>query len=103
MYFKIGFCAHGRAPAMYSESLLTTTPFYGRECDSYEKFLAGVCDNGKVAIMGEHTPSEYDKPQLIWKYSTCHVFYTVLCYSTRGVFFLQTNSESPFSLGPFST
>jgi len=71
-----GSCAHGRAPAMFIESVLSTVKFTGKECADYAKYQNGECDSAPTQEMGHHTPA-----------------------TARGVYFLNSNDKSPFAQG----
>lgn len=56
---ELGACAHGRAPAMFTESVLVSpAKFIGKECADYEKYQSGECDNAPTEEMGHHTPAK---------------------------------------------
>ncbi|XP_046475619.1 pancreatic triacylglycerol lipase-like isoform X2 [Neodiprion pinetum] len=69
-------CSHQRSCSFYGESLRNTDAFYGRACDSYEEFEAGLCSSNATVVMGYETPT-----------------------TARGTFTLQTNSASPYGRG----
>ncbi|OXA60306.1 Pancreatic lipase-related protein 2 [Folsomia candida] len=75
--YQPGACAHGRAPAMFIESVFSQVKFLGRPCEDYEKYKNGDCDSNPHEEMGHHTPS-----------------------SASGIYFLDSNAESPFAQGP---
>jgi len=69
-----GHCDHIRAGALFTESINSKMGFWARRCDTFEHFQEGMCHNNDAEIMGDLTPS-----------------------SSRGVFHLTTNAESPFA------
>jgi hypothetical protein len=71
-----GGCAHARSTFLYSESV-NSPLFVARQCASYDEIVARDCPGtGVTAIMGGDSPK-----------------------AARGVFFLETNGESPFARG----
>ncbi|XP_055590260.1 pancreatic lipase-related protein 2 [Uranotaenia lowii] len=74
-----GECNHNRAPEYYAESIASTKGFWGYRCAHWYLYMLGLCaktSNSQLAIMGAYTPKE-----------------------TRGLYFLNCNSESPFAQG----
>ncbi|ODM89060.1 Phospholipase A1 [Orchesella cincta] len=71
-----GGCAHERAPDYFLEALLSETEFRGKKCTSWNDFTSGICDDNEVGVMSYNTPE-----------------------TTTGVFYLRTNSESPYAQG----
>lgn len=71
-----GNCAHSRAHALFGESI-THDRFVARGCNSHAEILSQVCNGSGTAVMG-------DEPASI---------------GLRGVFFFQTNSNTPFAMG----
>ncbi|XP_063235085.1 pancreatic lipase-related protein 2-like [Bacillus rossius redtenbacheri] len=71
----IGSCSHGRANQFYAESVLGAR-FLSRECPSWQLFRDGVCAHNGAALMGHG-----------------------ISPASRGVYFLQTNGQSPFARG----
>ncbi|ODM88024.1 Pancreatic triacylglycerol lipase [Orchesella cincta] len=69
-----GGCAHERAPDYFLEALLSETEFRGKKCTSWNDFTSGICDDNEVGVMSYNTPE-----------------------TTTGVFYLRTNSESPYA------
>ncbi|KAK9892112.1 hypothetical protein WA026_018315 [Henosepilachna vigintioctopunctata] len=65
-------CDHNRAWEYFVEAVNVTGSFAARKCDSYENFKKGICA-GEVVMMGD------------------------LNLKATGSFFLETNSEKPFS------
>lgn len=71
-----GSCAHARSTFLYSESV-NSNRFVSRQCASYDEILAQNCPGtGVIATMGGD-----------------------LAKNLRGVFFLETNGQSPFAMG----
>ncbi|KAG5673485.1 hypothetical protein PVAND_003529 [Polypedilum vanderplanki] len=71
-----GSCAHARGPLFYAESI-NSNRFVARQCANYNEIASQNCPGtGTTAIMGGDSAK-----------------------SIRGVFFLTTNSESPFAQG----
>lgn len=73
-----GSCAHGRSHRLFTESLTTEVGFYARQCRSINDISRGNCvqDGADQMMGGEPT----DK-------------------GARGIFWLPTNSRSPFAKG----
>ncbi|XP_069687820.1 pancreatic lipase-related protein 2-like [Periplaneta americana] len=72
-------CSHHLACMYFAESILRPMGFPAIECDSWKNFNKGLCDKNSVVFMGAFTPS-----------------------STRGKFFLKTNSKPPYGQGKSS-
>lgn len=47
-------CQHELSIDYYVESI--TKPFYGRQCECYDNFLQGFCNDTKIALMGGFYP-----------------------------------------------
>ncbi|CAD7080179.1 unnamed protein product [Hermetia illucens] len=79
---SVGQCNHDRAPEFYAESLTSSTKqFWGYACYSWFNFMLGLCKwspTSEVEIMGYRVPK-----------------------NASGVFFLETNPNPPFALGPY--
>ncbi|KAK4877738.1 hypothetical protein RN001_010244 [Aquatica leii] len=71
----IGGCSHGRAYKYFVESILRGG-FSAVHCEDYERFKTSMCTNGRKSYLGQVN----------------------LDTSARGEYYLDTNSESPFSL-----
>lgn len=73
-----GGCAHGRSHRFFAESLLTDVGFYARQCRSFGDVSRGRCVQAgpDMRMGGEPTDT-----------------------GARGVFFLPTNSRTPFAKG----
>ncbi|XP_014275631.1 pancreatic triacylglycerol lipase isoform X2 [Halyomorpha halys] len=73
-----GFCSHRRAYYFYLESVTNRNAFPAVSCPSWNDFNNNKesCDMSRVAYLGEG-----------------------LLTSTRGVYYLKTNSRAPFGLG----
>ncbi|CRL03999.1 CLUMA_CG017117, isoform A, partial [Clunio marinus] len=74
----ISACSHHRCPEYFKESIQTTKGFYGWKCQSYFKYVLGLCsfDGNNLKIAGNDCDSKL-----------------------RGVFLVKTNSESPYAIG----
>ncbi|XP_051170626.1 pancreatic lipase-related protein 2-like isoform X2 [Leptopilina boulardi] len=71
------YCSHARSHQFMSESIVSPEIFVSVECDSWKDFKSGTCNSKNSPVfMGEK-----------------------LSYDTRGTYFLETNSESPFGKG----
>ncbi|GLG98618.1 Uncharacterized protein GBIM_05236 [Gryllus bimaculatus] len=70
-----GGCSHSRVVDFYLESI-SSKEFIATSCASYEDFTEGKCSSNEHVTMGEWSPP-----------------------STSGVFYLNTNAESPFAQG----
>ncbi|XP_053691869.1 pancreatic lipase-related protein 2-like [Sabethes cyaneus] len=74
-----GECNHNRAPEYYAESIASEVGFYGYRCAHWYLYMLGLCrfnEQSTVALMGAHTPN-----------------------TTRGLYFLNSNVQSPFAQG----
>lgn len=71
-----GSCAHGRAPAYLEESIVNPFGFKGVLCANVDDYNANLCSNNHIQYMGALTAT-----------------------TSRGKYFLTTNSESPFARG----
>ncbi|CRK97955.1 CLUMA_CG011327, isoform A, partial [Clunio marinus] len=71
-------CSHHRAPDYFAESIRSVDGFWGWRCQNYIYYLLGMCTptSEDQTIAGEDCRS-----------------------SSSGMFFIKTNSESPFALG----
>ena len=56
----VGSCAHGRAPAYYTESLFGDKPFTSVKCENFEDFEFGNCTSGETAELGYRVDQTYD-------------------------------------------
>jgi len=68
-----GNCAHERSILLYAESV-TSNRFVSRQCSGYQQITARNCPGIGTGVMGGDAPK-----------------------SLNGVFFLTTNSASPFA------
>ncbi|OQV24876.1 Pancreatic lipase-related protein 2 [Hypsibius exemplaris] len=59
-------CNHNRAPAYVSEAILSSCPFTGYACDSYEKFISGECSDAKHVKMDIFTKDKTPIAQPIY-------------------------------------
>ncbi|XP_050302243.1 phospholipase A1-like [Anthonomus grandis grandis] len=73
---EFGRCSHIRAFMYYAESVLLND-FQGQVCDSYEDFAKNKCSNNEKGYMGGINVDT----------------------SLKGVFYLKTNSQSPYGQG----
>ncbi|XP_050302244.1 phospholipase A1-like [Anthonomus grandis grandis] len=73
---QIGTCSHNRAFMYYAESILYNN-FQGQICESYDKFVNDNCTTNPKGYMGGLN----------------------IDTSLEGVFYLKTNSESPYGQG----
>jgi len=73
----IQVCSHNRVNDYFTESINSPVGFNAIQCDTWDNFDDGVCDDNPEALMGEPVSG-----------------------TTKGVFFLSTNKESSFALGP---
>lgn len=75
-------CSHHRAPEYFAESIRSTVGFWGWKCESYVNYLFGMCipQKDQQAVAGEDCRS-----------------------SSSGLYFLKTNSNSPFATGRLSS
>ena len=74
-------CAHTRAVQLYAESINSKSGFYGRKCTDYESLKRGECYGSPTKMGGM-------KMQGARNYSS----------NLGGIFYLKTNSESPFAV-----
>lgn len=75
-----GNCAHGRAHEFFAESITTTVGFWARQCRNYADITSGNCvATGAPSVMGGEP----------------------LNTQARGIFWFETNSNSPFAQGQF--
>nr|CAH0105478.1 unnamed protein product [Daphnia galeata] len=80
-------CNHCRVLDYYTESINSPTGFNALQCDSFEHFQNGDCDDSSnIALMGEPVSVNVD-------------YNNLLDFSSRGPFYLTTNKESPFAQG----
>ncbi|GAB0095669.1 inactive pancreatic lipase-related protein 1 [Sergentomyia squamirostris] len=70
-------CSHGRAHHLFAESILTSL-FYSYPGSSWAAFVRGEYNRTDMIKMGDPAPS-----------------------NSRGLYFLQTNPQRPFAMGPF--
>ncbi|XP_023246559.1 pancreatic triacylglycerol lipase-like [Copidosoma floridanum] len=70
----IDACSHGRSYQYFTESINSNVGLRAKQCENWDKYMAGDCDNEKIILLGEHV----DK-------------------SARGSYFLRTRSESPYA------
>ncbi|KAH8233936.1 hypothetical protein KR032_004165, partial [Drosophila birchii] len=71
------YCYHERAVTYYAESITTPVGFFGYKCPNYHSFMEGECPpNNDIEQMG---------------------FYVRL--GARGIYFLDTNYDSPYAMG----
>lgn len=75
-------CSHHRCPNYFMESIQSSVGFYGWKCQSYFYYVLGLC------------PFNNDDKDLILTGEDCKL-------SSRGLFLVTTNSESPFAKGRF--
>ncbi|GLH00075.1 Vitellogenin-1 [Gryllus bimaculatus] len=69
-------CSHARAHEYFAESIVSEVGFYAVNCATWDEYVNKKCSSNKAVLMGEKTPR-----------------------SARGMYFLSTNSSSPFALG----
>ncbi|XP_035773086.1 pancreatic triacylglycerol lipase-like [Anopheles albimanus] len=75
-----GSCSHDRAPQFFAESITSSTPFRAMRCVDHGQIIGGSCTSaGPDANMGGQ-PSNFGR-------------------GVQGVYYLQTNSASPFARG----
>ncbi|XP_062533323.1 pancreatic triacylglycerol lipase-like [Armigeres subalbatus] len=72
-------CDHNRVNELFAESVSTDNHFIAMQCANYQEILNGVCTVGSYAKMGGE-PSNRGR-------------------GVSGVFYLRTNSASPFARG----
>jgi pancreatic triacylglycerol lipase len=70
-----GSCSHSRAHEFFAESI-TSNGFVGRRCNNYQEIVNQSCNGAGTAVMGGEGNT-----------------------GSNGVFFLETNSNSPFARG----
>lgn len=68
-------CSHGRSIEFFAESIVSTKGFYAYNCKDYDEFHTGFCKSNYL-LMGDATPE-----------------------NARGVYYLDTASESPYAKG----
>uniref|UniRef100_H2Z682 PLAT domain-containing protein n=1 Tax=Ciona savignyi TaxID=51511 RepID=H2Z682_CIOSA len=76
-------CNHLRALSLYTESITSSCPFYGNQCDSYDDYLNGKCTScptGQCAPMG---------------YNSINYANEIFQFSNPSAY-LQTYSKSPY-------
>lgn len=71
-----GSCAHSRAHEFFAETIISER-FVARRCDSYQEISRRNCNGSGTALMG-------GEPGNI---------------GLRGIFFVETNGNSPFARG----
>lgn len=69
-------CDHCRVVSLMAESITTDVGFRSLQCDSYENFQNGVCNENNSVLMGNPVPN-----------------------ATQGRYYLDTNSISPYARG----
>jgi len=69
-------CSHGRAPAYFTESITSSTPFTATKCADYDTWKLGQCNRNPQTSMG-----------------------LTVSTTASGDYFLDTNSAAPFALG----
>lgn len=67
-------CSHGRSYVYFTESINSKTGLIARKCGSWDRFMAGSCEDGETVLMGEHVDR-----------------------AARGSYFLRTRSEAPYA------
>ncbi|XP_013136832.1 PREDICTED: pancreatic triacylglycerol lipase-like [Papilio polytes] len=73
-------CEHERAAVYFAESIISKVGFYGKKCYSWIAYMIGWCElvsSDEDVLYGEHMPP-----------------------NVSGVYFFNTNSESPYARGP---
>lgn len=73
-------CSHHRCPNYFMESIQSAAGFFGWKCQSYFYYVLGFCP--------------FNDKDLIQAGEDCKL-------SSRGLFLVTTNSESPFAKGRF--
>lgn len=73
-------CSHHRCPNYFMESIQSSVGFYGWKCQSYFYYVLGFCP--------------FNDKDLMLAGEDCKL-------SSRGLFLVDTNSESPFAKGRF--
>lgn len=71
-----GQCAHSRAHGLFAESIISNR-FVARRCLNYQQIVSQTCTGTGTAIMGGEPGNN----------------------GLSGVFFLETNGNSPFARG----
>lgn len=72
-------CSHQRCADYFMESIRTHVGFYGRECKSYLHYIFGMCQKElSNTLAGAHCET-----------------------STRGLYFVRTNSKYPYARGQY--
>jgi hypothetical protein len=71
-----GTCSHGRAPALYTESITNSKSTYACACGHWDLFLAGKCDCSTPVQFGFLSPA-----------------------TARGKFYFLTQDKSPYGMG----
>ncbi|XP_039305331.1 pancreatic lipase-related protein 2-like [Solenopsis invicta] len=76
--FSSQTCSHGRSYQFFAESIVHPDGFISVQCSSWLDFQLGKCgdNNSSIAVMGEFINTD-----------------------VRGIFYLQTNAQSPFGKG----
>lgn len=69
-------CSHTRSIIIFAETISNGEAFMASQCDSWPTFQSGGCRGRDVSLLGEDSP-----------------------ITSRGKYFLKTNSKSPFGLG----
>lgn len=73
-------CSHHRAADYYTESIKSERGFWGWPCNSYINYLLGLCPrSNELHLAGEDCRE-----------------------TTKGMFLITTNNESPFASGQWS-
>ncbi|XP_055319675.1 pancreatic triacylglycerol lipase [Sitodiplosis mosellana] len=73
-------CSHHRAAEYFTESILSDRGFWGWSCNSYYSYLLGMCPrSNELHLAGEDCRD-----------------------TTKGMFLITTNSESPFASGQWT-
>jgi hypothetical protein len=71
------YCSHGRSHQFFAESIVHPDAFVAAQCDNWIDFQLGKCnDSTSIAVMGEFISTD-----------------------ARGIFYLETNAQSPFGKG----
>ncbi|XP_076638116.1 pancreatic lipase-related protein 2-like [Colletes latitarsis] len=70
-------CSHGRSYVYFAESINSERGFWAKRCNNYANFAEGNCNSEPDVLMGGATPN----------------------FNVKGVYYLDTASESPFALG----
>lgn len=69
-----GACSHIIVTDYYVEAVANPKGFVSTECSSYENYQLGLCSNGSTVSLGG-----------------------ILSIQDAGVYYLDTNAESPYS------